>query len=547
MNSISAALIILALGVAAQADEGILPPWEEFKVLYRKSIEQELLQDAAQPLNDELLFSIDTAHYDLTVSGGRILGKAALSGKILSGEPEPIPLFGNELALLDIQEISGGALFYSTEEQHLQFLPEGGSGEFRMSFTFLPQQQEENGEQSICLAVPPAIRNVLRLHLPEDKHLVYAPGMADENGVYHFPALSQLCVRYVDADAALSPPLSIIEVDSITHLRVGKNRVMLKTQFQPVRTIPGVLTLHAPVGAQFIASTPGVVKVKNAAEDQYEIVLPTDVQTPFSLDFIVDGWNDEEETSLVLPFIENNIGMEGRFVVEEAEEGQVIVEAEGLVTGIPVEKLGDAFAATLPKNLFYMKAPPQTLLRLSYEPFTAMETPVTVLASQEFYTSFAESGAALSVLRLEVPPEVGRHLRIASIEGADIWSVTVNEVARTVYTDNLKRWVVPLDGSVPSRVEMAFLRQGTKLSLHGDLTTVIPETGLPSRELLVGIALPTRVDLLSLEGPVSPVSEKALQLPEEFQGKQHFFSHAFYKGEQIILSIAYKEPVNQKP
>ena len=136
-------------------------------------------------------------------------------------------------------------------------------------------------------------------------------------------------------------------------------------------------------------------------------------------------------------------------------------------------------------------------------------------------------------------------MKIKAIKDMDVWSLKVNNVNQSIHTDADNNWIIPLDGAQSSQVELALLRHGPKLALQGVLEATMPETGLPSRELCVGIALPPRVDLLSLEGSVSPASGEQWQPPAEFVGKPHFFSQSFYKGEGMTLSIAYKEPINQ--
>ncbi|MBE7558582.1 hypothetical protein HS125_06430 [bacterium] len=103
--------------------------------------------------------------------------------------------------------------------------------------------------------------------------------------------------------------------------------------------------------------------------------------------------------------------------------------------------------------------------------------------------------------------------------------------------------MIPLDADELSHVELALLAQGDRLGLHGRLETILPETGLAARRLCVGIALPERVQLLSLEGPVSPAPGATWKLPPDFIGKPYLFSRAFHKGEGMKLAVSYKEPV----
>jgi hypothetical protein len=137
-------------------------------------------------------------------------------------------------------------------------------------------------------------------------------------------------------------------------------------------------------------------------------------------------------------------------------------------------------------------------------------------------------------------------LGIASVPEAQVWSLRINGKKKKIYSDQKGAWIIPLSGSGRSHVELAFLRQGEKLGLQGRLETSLPRTGLPSRRALVGIALPERVQLLSLEGPVSPDRRPTASLPKEFMGRSYFFSRAFYGGDGMEMAISYKEPVDMK-
>jgi hypothetical protein len=545
MEVVSSIALLLAACAATTASEGFLPPWEEFKTLYRQSIEQEFAQKETEAQKTHLLYSIDSADYALASTPTAMLGEAKITGRILAGEPEPIPLFSNEIAVSEILEMTGGALFCAPDGKSLSFLPVSGEQVFHLSFRFMTPANKEEAGMAVAFGIPAAAQNSVRLQLPPEMQFVELPGIADEQGVYHFSARSQLRLVYAEKKTSFVAPPPVIELDGITRVRLEKNRLLLSSSFQPMRPAPEQLVIHVPEGAQFVASTLNASQWNKTAENKYTLAFPEHNQMPFSVDFVMDGRMENGALSFLLPFVENNTGMEGRFVVEEPEDGQVTVEAEGLIASISVEKLGEVLAAGVPKARHYMKAAVGTPIHLAYKPFQAISTPTIVLPSQELYVSFAENGAVLSVLRMSVPLEIGSRLQISAIEGVEIWSLTVNGVKQNVYTDEQNRWIIPLDGGQESSVELALLRQGEKLALHGALEAVMPETGLPSRELFVGIALPERVNLLSMEGSVNPASGEQCQPPAEFLGKPHFFSKSFYKGEGMTLSIAYKEPINQ--
>lgn len=539
------ALAVLITGcVDAWAGDGMFIPWDEFKALYRQSIEQELLPQATAPKKAPQVYSIDEVRYKVVIGATGAVGEARLAGTVISGDPDPIPLFGNDVAVSEVPEVSGGAILTTSDTSRLAFLPEANAKAFRMVMTFLLKSQEENGAHLLSFAVPPSARNSLELILPEGARLAEEPGIADTNGVFHFTACPKVTVRYFDKEQALAPASAVIELDAVTQISVDKNRLMVSTHFQPMRPAPETLVLRVPTGMQYAASSLKASRLTKTADDRYEISFPTNEQAPFSVEFALEGLGGQNEVAFTLPAIEGNTGAEARFTVEEPDDGQVTVAAEGLVSRIPVEKLGEVLGKSVGRSLFYTKAQPNTEIRLAYKPFQTVGTPTTVLDAQALFVSFEENGNVLSVLRMDVPPEVGARLKLKAVADAEIWSLTVNDVKQSVYSGEQDVWILPLDGTQMSHVELAFLQRGPKLALQGALKVPVPETGLPSRELHVGVALPARVNLLSLEGPVSPAAGDQWKPPAEFLGKPHFFSRSFYRGEGMTLAVAYKEPVN---
>jgi hypothetical protein len=128
----------------------------------------------------------------------------------------------------------------------------------------------------------------------------------------------------------------------------------------------------------------------------------------------------------------------------------------------------------------------------------------------------------------------------------------VNGQKTSIYADRndgsgntgAERWIIPLARGKVSHVELAFIRQDQKPGLQGKFETRLPATGLPSNSVRIGIALPERLQLLSLEGPVSPAPENHWKKPGGFIGRPYYFSRAFYAGDGLKMMLSYKEPVN---
>ena len=533
-------LVASAPGYAEAGGTGI--PWDEFKTLYRQSIEREIMKKAARPEGKLQVYTIDEARYTLRVDSAYAHGEALLTGRIVAGKPEPIPLFGNEVVVTSVERTAGGMVLLLPDREGMFFLPDEGATEFQILASFSVRTGEDAKSTTVMLSIPQALRNTLDIELPEGSRLVGRPGIAGADGSYRFSASSRLLVKYVDSQDLAAE--AVLEVDAVSRITVQKDRIFIATHFLPVRPLPGPLVLHAPQGAQFISSSLRTSWIESLEDDEYVLNLPAGHRGSFSIEFAVALSTEVGDVSLSLPVIEGNTGEQGRFVVDEPDDGQVTVTSQGIVSRSTAERLGEFLRAKVEQHQSYRSTSTPGQLRLAIERFQPAGTPVTVLDDQYFFTSFEESGNILSVLVLDAPPELGRRLRLKAVPDADIWSLTVNGEKQEVYAGENDTWIIPLDGGQASHVVLAFLRKGTQLSLQGRLEVLVPETGLPCRELRVGVALPGRVELLSMDGPVNPAVGDEWESPAEFVGKRHFFSRTFYMGEGMTLAAFYKEPVS---
>lgn len=216
----------------------------------------------------------------------------------------------------------------------------------------------------------------------------------------------------------------------------------------------------------------------------------------------------------------------------ELPDGASVLEAPGIAD----DNGGYSFASGLPLRVRF----------LSMETTGPAEgAPPIVLESLAFFAAFEESGACLSTLVMDIPREAGPRLRLPVIADATIWSLRVNGKRQKVTVEDGGAWVIPLDDAETSHVELALLRQGEPLGLRGRLTAVIPAVNLSAQIVRVGIALPPQLQLLAIEGPVSPASGESWQAPTGFIGKPHYFARSFHRGEEMTLAVSYKEPVKQ--
>jgi hypothetical protein len=308
-------------------------------------------------------------------------------------------------------------------------------------------------------------------------------------------------------------------------------------------SLPASFGMKVPDGFDFISTSLKRTAVKKLKKQTYQITLGAKDTVPFTIQFARDDAGTTDTLQLLLPTVLKNNGTQGLFVIQEPVDRKITLTPDTAATRIHPSKLPAGLRAVLGKETRLMALAADTPIRLQITRFQPIRTPAIVLEDISFFTAFEENGHTLSMLSMTVPPEAGPRMALAAVPDAQIWSLKVNGKKRNVYGGRDRQWIVPLVQGGTSRVELAFIRQGKKLGLQGRLETILPRTGLPARRARVGIALPSRVELLSLEGPVSPDGQAPKAVPAEFIGKPHFFSRTFYKGDGMKLAVYYKEPV----
>ncbi len=534
-------LILLCVAETLWAGENISVPWEEFKTLYRESVERKIRKEPQK--EKPQVFSIDDAEYTLAIDKNIAKGEVILSGKVISGEIRPIPIFDNKIPITEVRQVSGGSLLYSQDEDRITFLPDG-SKNFIINFAFLVTSQEDSRSRYVSFLLPAALRNSLTLKLSSEISLVEHPGIVDSSGGYHFSSKPLLTVRFLDKKVLSATP--VVDIDILSRIVLKGHRTIDIMSYFQVQSLPASCILKAPEGAGYISSSLKNSWIKKLDKNNYKLDLPSGMDSTFSLQFAMDETEGNSDFSFFLPRIQNNIGKEGNFVLQDPDDGQFTLASKAVLRRIPFSKLSPKIRKNFGKDRFFMQLPSQEKLHFKIKRFQSVSTPPIVLDNISFYSSFEENGGVLSVLLMDIPPEAGPRLSLASIPGAEIWSLKVNGKTKKVYGDQDHTWIIPLAKGETSHVELAFIQKGKKLGLYGRIEAALPEIGFPSRNLIAGIALPKRVQLLSLEGPVNPVHCGPDKTPKEFVGKPYFFSRSFYKGDGMKLAVSYKEPITRK-
>lgn len=529
--------LVLAQGL--KAEDMVTLPWAEFRGLYRERIEREI-REALPEEEAEPAHVLEIAQFDLSVEDDFLKGRAEYGGRVLSGAPF-VPLFDVSMRVEGIVEAEGCSL--SRQETCFGVVAETGAT-FRVVLDVLIPVKLDGGVNTCDLPVPDALQQQLRLELPDNVRLLQSPGIRDASGTYHLAAHGRLALRWA-RDAApgeASPP----EVDAVTRIGLEGKRWTLTTYCLPRGLILSPIEIVLPPTARLHATSLGPDQVRQQDPSRYIVDLRASDARPFTLEYTLEASPNEERATFEPLAIEGNAGEDRYLVVEQPGEAELQLDDEAY--DIPPrtvrtpERLSEL--ANLPDRCLLLGEEDPVVLRVTR--YAAVATPAAVLDTVEFYTSFEENGGALSVLALDVPPSVGPRLFVERIPGANVWGLTVNGEKQEVRAGADGSWVVSLDANRISRVELTFLVRAPALGLQGRIEAVLPGTGLPARRLLVGLGIPERVELLSIEGPVTPVAaEEFATAPALPGGEPHYFSAAYYEGNGMALSAYYKEPARE--
>lgn len=522
--------------------EEVNVPWEEFKELYKESITRQIM-DKIPKQKEKPITVIEDASYTVAIEKNKAKVGILISGRVLSGKPTKIQLFGGKIALGTIENIKGGSLLSDgNAKKEIEFLPTGEEP-FQIALTFYVPVQEDRQSLYISFAIPVSLKNSLSVSSAQDIIVKDVPGIIDENSTYHFSPVHNLTIRFAEKKYIIKT--AMLNIDIYSKINFQEKLALLTTYFCPVRPITDTFTLNVPEGATYVSSSLKDSWIKKKDDSSLQITLPQGqpLRYMFWFQFAVKESQKQNTFSVSFPTIENNNGKQGNFAAAEPDDADISITAQVPIAMLPVKKMPRELSGTLFEGQYYMKVPDRKKIDIAISRFDVINMPEIVLDSVYFFTSFEENGDSLSVLKMDISPEGGNRLAFKQIPQAEIWSLKVNGKKKKVFSHGKGNWIIPLAKGELSSVELAFLRKGTKLGLSGKLEVLFPGIGLSSRNLYIGIALPDRVNLLSLEGPVSPCDGSTWKAPKEFIGNPHYFSKSFYRGEAVTFALYYKEPV----
>ena len=193
MNKLLIAMTAVFVMLCGQAFAGgtINVPYEEFKALYKAQIEKEVMDSInAAPF----LYTIASAHYQLRLDAHGASCKAFITGRMVSGTPEPILLFSNAMIIRQVIRTTGGTLLHMAGKG-ICFIP-SGRDPFSLELGLYIPASEDNRSGYIDMDIPEAVQNSLSASSPDSLNLSQMPGVRDESGVYHFQPRKSLQIRF---------------------------------------------------------------------------------------------------------------------------------------------------------------------------------------------------------------------------------------------------------------------------------------------------------------------------------------------------------------
>ena len=530
-------ITLLLIGPAtALAESNLTIPWDEFRLLYSERLRHEFDQELEDD-TPEAVVAITEATYQLSLSGADAMVKIGINGRVIQGRPDPIPLFERGLAITEVVAMQGGTLI-SSDTGYLFFTET--QGDFELALNAALAVEEDERSLLVSFAIPSAVRNRLEVELADTLEIIDAPGIRQPDGAYYFSPEPVMELRFA-ASSGLETTLEP-SIDTFTRITLQGNKYVLVTTFAPNHRVPEEIEIRFTTPLSYLDSSLKRSFIKHIDREHVALVLPRDWMSPFELRFELDALAGQLE--LTLPSVTDNRGREGEFQIDQPVEARISVDGDTLERRISAARLSEQIQASAEVGNTYFSIPINTALALSLERFDEVKAPDVVLEAIHFYTSFAENGTAISVLRLDLPATSDNRLRLKSIPDAEVWSVTVNGGEQSLYTRQQGSWIVPLPEQESAVVELTFVQKGEKLGLEGELQMKVPEIGLAAQRVFVGIALAERVKLMALESDLTPSDGTYWPRVKSFVGTPYYFEYPFYRGETLKANIYYKEPLS---
>ncbi len=530
-----------------RADSSLTLPWDEFKTLYTEKIQQQFDQDTKKKIIKSIV-SIDEAHYKVSIDGSEALVDVLIRGKQLQGKPEPLALFNHNVAISQINNVEGGAII-SDDTGYLLYIDSSTENKtFQVNLTLVVSLLEDRQSQKLSFNIPEAVRNILDVELPLETDLIEHPGIQQSVQRYYFSPDNELTLRFADSSKR---DQQIVDVDTFTQIELEGDKYVFTFHCVPDHFSKQNIELAFQSPLRYLDSSLPSSRLKSSGLNKLNINTGQHEASEFSIRFEVDA--KDSLADIQLPFFTENIGQEGIFQILEPVEARISLTSEKIQRDLSYNRLPMSIKNSIKQNVNvggnYQKIEKSQSFNLDLKRFDAVEAPQIVLNELFFYTSFAENGNEISVIRMELPKQAGDRLVLNPIPNTEIWSLLVNGKKKEVFTqtndDHKTIWVIPLEENERSIVELTYIQNHKKLGLEGRLSITVPETGLAAEKVFVSVGLTDRVELVAVEGDLTPAETAQCPVVKSFTGKPYIFQYPFYRGKALEAAIFYKEPLDK--
>ena len=541
MRSLVLTTVVMLASQVVRADSSLTLPWDEFKTLYTEKIQQQFELDKKKEI-PETIISIDEAHYKVSIDGSEALIDVLIRGKQLQGKPEPLPLFDHNVAISQINNVEGGAII-SNESGYLFYIdPTTDNKTFQANLTLVVSLLEDRQSQKLSFNIPTAVRNVLDVELPLETDLIEHPGIQQSLQRYYFSPDTELTLRFADSTKR---DQQIVDVDTFTQIELEGDKYVFTFNCIPDHFSKQNIELAFQSPLRYLDSSLPASRVKSSGLNKLTVNTGRNENSEFTIRFEADA--AESLADLQLPMFVENIGQEGSFQIIEPVEAQISLSGEKIQRDLSFNRLPVSIKQNVDVDGKYQKIEKSQSFNLDLKRFDAVEAPQIILNELFFYTSFAENGNEISVIRMELPKQAGDRLVLNPIPNTEIWSLLVNGKKEEAFTrKNTGQepvWVIPLEENERSIVELTYIQNHKKLGLEGRLSIIVPETGLAAHKVFVSVGLTDRVELVAVEGDLTPAETAQCPIVKSFTGKPYIFQYPFYRGKALEAAIFYKEPL----
>lgn len=202
MNKLALILVLLANAPYAAAEWIENTPWQSLDAPYPDDADEEfiLLPQTAMPM-----LAVEQSRYDLRIVGNQAIGTITLAGNVLAAYPEPVQLFGGEVAVIEVIA-SDNAMLLASEGAYEVYPQEPGMFLLMLAVS-IPISDFEAGPR-LEFEIPSAVTNELVLEAPGHLRLIDSGILHRVGGRFYFAPTRYLDLGFEYLDPAQAEPVA---------------------------------------------------------------------------------------------------------------------------------------------------------------------------------------------------------------------------------------------------------------------------------------------------------------------------------------------------